>query len=282
MALFTVTMTPKHTSIKALVCFCHGYTDNVSYFKKIEYQRLVEQGIAFAGIEYEGHGKSDGHLALINSWDRMIGDVSSYFRDIANAKFQGIPTFLVGESMGGAVAYSIYDRMPDLFRGVVFVSPMCKISDEMLPPQWVIDILRCLIAQWPFLAYLPIAPARNELKDMTYRVREKADMVYRCPTSFGRNPRLATARELILVTQRISSSVRDFDAPFLVVHGMEDRVTDPRLSQALFDESKSMDKSIMLYDGMWHSLTSGEPDENIDQVFNDLTQWILARVDRPK
>jgi len=30
--------------------------------------------------------------------------------------------------------------------------------------------------------------------------------------------------------------------------------------------------------GMWHALTSGELDEDIDQVFKDSTKWILDRV----
>jgi hypothetical protein len=51
------------------------------------------------------------------------------------------------------------------------------------------------------------------------------------------------------VTRDISSSLSEFDAPFLVLHGKEDRVTDPKLSQALYDESKSKDKTIKLYDG---------------------------------
>jgi predicted esterase len=51
------------------------------------------------------------------------------------------------------------------------------------------------------------------------------------------------------VTSDISSSLSEFDAPFLVLHGKEDKVTDPKLSQALYDESKSKDKTIKLYDG---------------------------------
>ena len=96
------------------------------------------------------------------------------------------------------------------------------------------------------------------------------------PLCFGRNPRLATARELIAVSQHISANLSKFDAPFLVVHGLDDTVTDPQLSQALYDESISTDKSIELYPGMWHSLF-GEPDENADVVFQDCMNWILER-----
>jgi esterase/lipase len=78
-------------------------------------------------------------------------------------------------------------------------------------------------------------------------------------------------------TTKISSSLSEFEAPFLVQHGSADRVTDPKLSQALYDESRSKDKTIRLYDGMWHCLIGGEPHENVELVLRDSIGWILAR-----
>jgi acylglycerol lipase len=296
MALKTMIMKPKTSKkkkkhkqssassqpIRAVVCFCHGYTDNVSFAKRIEFQRLCQAGIAFVALEYEGHGRSDGTLGLIHDWELLIDDATSYFSYVTqhNKAFRNVPVFLMGESMGGAVAYCVYNRAPQLFQGVVFVCPMCKISDDMLPPQYVIDFLTWLIGPTgttSLLGYLPIAPSKQDLSDVTYRVQEKGLMNSRSPLIYDRNPRLATARELIAVTQRISASLHEFRAPFLVLHGKADRVTDPMLSQALYNESPSNDKSIRLYDGMWHALTCGEPNENIDRVFNDIITWILQR-----
>jgi acylglycerol lipase len=275
-------MTPKQGGIKAVACFCHGYTDHCSFSKRMEYQRLVEAGIAFVTIEYEGHGRSDGPLGLISDWDELVNDVTQFFQHVLtdNKPFHNLPSFLIGESMGGAVSYSVYNRIPHVFRGVIFVCPMCKISDDMLPPGYVIDFLKRIIGPtgtMSMLGYLPVAPSSNNLLDVTHRMPKKAALISTCPTEFVRNPRLATARELIDITQKISDSLADFDAPFLVLHGKADRVTDPELSQALYDKSKSMDKSIRLYDGMWHSLTTGESDENIDLVFRDIIEWIMER-----
>jgi acylglycerol lipase len=248
--------------------------------KQIEYQRLVDEGIAFVAIEYEGHGRSDGSLGLINDWNSLIEDVSSFFQEISRARFSGKSIFLMGESMGGAVAYCTYNRIPHVFRGVIFVCPMCKISDDMLPPQWVVNTLIWLIGpsgSTSFLGYLPIAPAKQNVGEVANKLEEKRIINGRAPLNYERNPRLATARELIKATQSISSSLSDFDASFLVIHGKDDRVTDPKLSQSLYEESKSKDKSLRLYDGMWHGLTSTEPDENIDLVFSDAIAWILQR-----
>ena len=56
---------------------------------------------------------------------------------------------------------------------------------------------------------------------------------------------------------------------FLIKQGLNDKVTCPKLSQLLSDEERSTDKGIKLYEGMWHTLASGETKENIDIAFND-------------
>lgn len=280
MLLHTITMLPTQRPIRAVVLYCHGYTDNVSFEKILAKQRLVREGIAFCAIEYEGHGLSDGPMGLIGDWNALVTDVTQYAQ-VIRQRFPQHPLFLMGESMGGAVAYSVQRRIPELIRGVVFVCPMCKISDNMLPPRWVIDFLNWLIGPsgdpTSWLGYLPIAPARDQM--VTHKDPAKLLLASRVPLCFGRNPRLATARELIATTQTISASMHEFDAPFLVVHGLADTVTDPQLSRALYEESRSTDKTLKLYDDMWHALMCGEPDENANRVFRDCIQWILDRVD---
>ena len=62
-----------------------------------------------------------------------------------------------------------------------------------------------------------------------------------------------------------------------MLHGEADIVTDPEVSKALYEKASSRDKTIKLYPGMWHGLTSGEPDENIEIVFADITNWLDKR-----
>ncbi|GAU11226.1 hypothetical protein TSUD_342160 [Trifolium subterraneum] len=58
------------------------------------------------------------------------------------------------------------------------------------------------------------------------------------------------------------------------MHGETDTVTDPEVSRALYERASSKDKTIKLYPGMWHGLTSGEPDDNIEKVFEDIITWL--------
>lgn len=90
-------MTPKNQPIKAVVCFCHGYTDQASFVKRVEYQRLVRQGIAVVAMDYEGHGRSDGPLGLIADWDLLIDDTSTFFNQVTQQRFPDKKIFLMGE-----------------------------------------------------------------------------------------------------------------------------------------------------------------------------------------
>ena len=42
-------------------------------------------------------------------------------------QWKGLPLFLYGDSMGGAVAIQAHRRAPQMFDGAVLVAPMCKV-----------------------------------------------------------------------------------------------------------------------------------------------------------
>jgi len=69
--------------------------------------------------------------------------------------------------------------------------------------------------------------------------------------------------------------------PFFVLHGEADTVTDPEVSKALYEKASTRDKTLKLYPGMWHALTSGEPDCNVDLVFADIINWLDLRTADP-
>jgi len=278
MLLYSFTMKPTDPAkIKGCVVYCHGYSDMASYLKKASLYRLVKAGFVVSAVEYEGHGRSDGNLVEINSWDTLINDVIDYSRAVIETLPSNCKVFLAGESMGGAVCFDCYSRGAGLFSGIIMVAPMLCIADEMKPPEFVINFIRNLLEYVPSLGQFPLAPS-GDLRELSHAVREKLLISEDTPSNFARKPRLCTAREMILVTERIEKEMYDFDGPFLVLHGGADKVTKPSMSQRVYKEAKSVDKTIKIYPGMWHTLLSGEPDENIEKVFGDIVDWLNERV----
>lgn len=55
--------------------------------------RLAEAGFAIYGIDYEGHGKSDGLQGLVNSFDDVVQDCSDHFTSICGLNFYSFNFF---------------------------------------------------------------------------------------------------------------------------------------------------------------------------------------------
>ena len=246
-----------------IICYCHGYLDNPCYSKRKVLSSLVgnaspHTNMILLMITYEGHGKSDGALGLINNIDYVVEDVSDYYQQqIANITSRtscsssqcnsnnnnssndtsNVNIFLMGESMGGAIAFQVYQKLKVcnnlLLKGVILISPMCKISRNMLPSKWIIALgtilaggsgsgngnsggkdgmtssvgggatTTCTTAATTStcsrLGYLPISPAKGDLKKLSYRIAKKRKYITRVPSAYSnRNPRLATSRELLV------------------------------------------------------------------------------------
>ena len=47
-----------------------------------------------------------------------------------NPEFRSLPSFLFGQSMGGAVALKMHLKQPNAWTGAVLVAPMCKVISE--------------------------------------------------------------------------------------------------------------------------------------------------------
>eukprot|EP00250_Pteridium_aquilinum_P005891 c15912_g1_i1 orf=108-536(+) len=94
------------------------------------------------------------------------------------------------------------------------------------------------------------------------------------PYTYQGMTRLKTGLELLNASLDLEERVEEVTLPFLVVHGEADVVTDAAVSQGLHESASSLDKTLILYPGMWHSLLFGEPDNNIDHVICDITSWL--------
>lgn len=271
--LFTRSWLPPSSSSppRGLVCMVHGYGNDVSWTFQGTPIFLAQNGFACFALDLEGHGQSQGLKAFVPNVDLVIQDCLSFFNFVKlDAQFRGLPSFLYGESMGGAICLLIHFADPKGFDGAVLVAPMCKISDNVRP-KWPIPQVLSLVAR--FLPTLPIVPTAD-LLHKSVKVDEKKVVAVMNPARYRGKPRLGTVQELLRVTDYLSQRLNQVSIPFIVLHGSADLVTDPAVSRALYEEAKSEDKTIKIYEGMMHSMLFGETEENIEIVRNDILSWL--------
>ena len=69
-------------NVKGVIFLCHGYGDSSSWFFRDIALRLVSNGYRVIGIDYEGHGKSDGLHVHIPCFITLVEDVCDYFSSV--------------------------------------------------------------------------------------------------------------------------------------------------------------------------------------------------------
>ncbi|GJP45194.1 hypothetical protein CLOM_g10401, partial [Closterium sp. NIES-68] len=260
--------------VRGIVVYCHGYGDTCTYHFDAVAVRMAQQQYLVYGMDYEGHGCSQGLHAYIPRFDTVIDDVVEFTDALrASPALASLPVFLYGESMGGAVAIKTHWRRPDAFRGGVFLSPMCKIADELMPPPVVVSAFLALNHVIPKVRMVP----GKDISDIGMRDLTNRKRAHQNPMSLRGLSRVGTAVSLLRTTQEIGSRMKELSLPCFILHGSGDVVTDPALSKELHSEASSTDKTLKIYEGSWHGLTSGEPDDVIEKVIADIVAWIGAR-----
>ncbi|KAG2714984.1 hypothetical protein I3843_03G057900 [Carya illinoinensis] len=269
--IFSKSWLPASSRLKALVCFCHGYGDTCTFFCEGIARKLASSGFGVLAMDYPGFGLSEGLHGYIPSFDGLVDDVIEHYSKVKeNPEFRTLPSFLFGESLGGAVALKVHLKQPNAWDGAILVAPMCKIADNMVPP-WLLT--QILIGVAKFLPKRKLVP-QKDLAEAAFRDLKKREQTAYNVIAYKDKPRLRTALEMLRTTQEIERRLQEVSLPLLILHGEADIVTDPSVSKALHEIASSSDKKLNLYKDAHHSLLEGEPDEIIIQVFNDIISWL--------
>lgn len=133
-------------------------------------RRIAASGYGVFAMDYPGFGLSEGLHGYIPNFNNLVDDVIEHYTKIkgvisylsvsmvsywllllycscentwccwscfvfhltARPDLRGLPRFMLGQSMGGAVSLKVHLKEPNNWDGVVLVAPMCKVSSFLL------------------------------------------------------------------------------------------------------------------------------------------------------
>ena len=248
----------------AVVVLVHGFMEHSGRYAEVA-GALNRQGYAVYAPDLRGHGKSPGDRVFIHSFDQYVDDLETFLERV-RARHAGRPFFLFGHSMGGSiVALLAITRRPDV-RGVVLSAPAVQVGRQVFP------ILRRLAAMLStvFPRMRLVRMGCNWLsRDPEVVADFRSD-----PLVFQDRFPVRTGAEILHAAQSIQDRMEALRHPLLLLHGTHDRVTDPEGSRRLYAGAGSTDKTLKLYEGLYHDLLH-EPERQ--QVTADLLEWLAAR-----
>ncbi|CAG8745379.1 22832_t:CDS:2, partial [Dentiscutata erythropus] len=125
--VYTKTWKAEKDEPKAYITFLHGHADRIDFHDHV-FSKFSEAGIEVNAFDRRGHGrtcKEVGNPIIGGSWKDAIKDITEFIEK-QNRK-EGIPHYLMGHSMGGALALYYAAVCDQPLDGYIALSPLLKI-----------------------------------------------------------------------------------------------------------------------------------------------------------
>lgn len=251
--------------VKAALIVVHGLGEHCGRYMNVV-NHFVPLDYAVYGLDHLGHGKSGGMREVVERFTDYI-DTLKVFHEMVKGWQRGKPMFLLGHSMGGLISsYYLLEHQAS-FRGAVLSAPAVKVSDRI--SQATIIVGKILSRLAPRMGLLALDTNGISRDPEVVKAYVNDPLVFH-----GKTP-ARLAAELLKAMLHVTAEADKISLPFIVVQGSEDKLVDPGGAQALFDKARSKDKTIKVYEGLYHEVFN-EPERA--RVLKDVETWLAAHV----
>jgi len=250
---------------RAVLIVVHGLGEHCGRYMNVV-NHLVPLGYALYGLDHIGHGKSEGTREFVERFDDYTNTLTIYCNMVKGWQ-TGKPIFLLGHSMGGLIAsYYLLDHQAD-FRGGILSAPFVKVSDSISQATITIGRILSVVTPRAGLVTLDVSGISRDPEVVTAYVNDPLVFHGKTPVRLG--------AELLKAMLRVRAEAHMITLPLIILQGGGDRLIDPACGQILYDKAGSKDKTIKLYEGLYHEVFN-EPERA--RVLKDVETWLAAHV----
>eukprot|EP01080_Neovahlkampfia_damariscottae_P001721 gene1721-490_t len=256
---------------KAILFILHGLT-NCSDLKAPVANVFKKANFEVFAFDQIGHGKTFGGKDLCiadfnefhqTSWSFINGVMKE------NPSLEGLPVYLIGESMGGAIILEMMLNKPFFhpeITGILLMAAAIDVTEK--PSSFVFNALYFLSN---VIQSFPVS-----YEDVTKNTRIVAEQQRKLkhPNTFKGGLPASTGREMVLMSNHLMENLDKIDTPMLIVHGTHDFIVRLEGSQNLYDKSISKDKTLLVIKDGYHSILS---DYSAQEAIETSLSWCIER-----
>lgn len=268
--IFYRSFLPKDSATKRAIVVQHGFGEHSGRYKNLV-NALEGTGFSIYALDSRGHGKSPGKRGAIDHFHLFLDDLDSLI-EIAKKESGKEQVILLGHSMGSNIVASYLEEgtnQKKLKAAVLSAIPFRVKKDLMME---VKGFAGSVLAKLTPNLTIPAGLDANGLSHDTNVVEAyiKDPLVHGMISCY-------LGDLLLNLEEPILANAEKIHLPIYFFHGKLDAIADYTASEDMFAKVSSKDKTIKVYDGLFHE-TMNEKEPAKTQVLNDLKQWLLKQI----
>lgn len=233
-------------------------------------QRMAKRGVQTCALDVRGFGAwQEEYGSERVAFDKCLADIRRMVR--ALRKHRELPVFVLGESMGGAIALRAAAELGGSINGVISSVPSAERFQE-----------RKMSAKVAF----HFLKGANKPFDIGSQVAEQASSDDVFKSRWENDPKAKmdmTPKELInfavFMRRTKAHAAKIDDVPVMIVQGLKDRLVKPKGSFELFEAIPEGDKNLLLLGTREHLIF--ENAEHPESLLNSVCDWMKEHAAKP-
>jgi len=248
---------------KANLLIVHGLHEHCERYRHVA-KSLNDIGVNVFTFDLRGHGKSSGPKNLIKDIDEYRQDVENVYRSIS----KDIPFFILGHSMGGLIVFHflMFQERTEI-AGVILSGSALEFGEDITPI--TIKVVK-VIGKW-----LPGLKTTKLNPDNISRDKHEVELYKTDPLITRHGAKAGLGLALINAIASAKEMFKDFNFPVLIMHGGDDKITNPEGSAALYETCASQDKTLQIWEGAYHEIFN---EINKEEILAFMNNWVSARI----
>jgi carboxylesterase len=205
---------------------------------------LAASGLTISLPRLPGHGTRWQDMA-VTGWEDWYATIDRAFRDLSGRCEQ---VFVMGLSMGGALALRIAEQHGTAVAGLVLVNPVVVLEDRLL---WALPVLKYLMRSKPGISDDIKKEGVTEAAYPRYSVR--------------------AAHEMVRGLRKVQADLAKVTQPLLLFRSPEDHVVPPSSGRVLLSTVSSTDVEERLCENSYHVATL---DNDAEAIFAGSVEFV--------
>ncbi|GJE99884.1 lysophospholipase [Phanerochaete sordida] len=271
-------------SPRAATLFLHGFADHAARYDAV-HARWAARGVAVFAYDQRGFGRTAldaAHASAGAAYGRTgtrqeQADIAFWLRHV-QARWPGLPVFLMGYSAGGASAITFVSTVPPApevaqLAGVLCAAPLITLVH---PPAGLVRAAGSLASRLlPNITIPAVVPVERFTRDKAEVEAMRTDPWRRAEGS------LRAVDDML--NRGIANLTTDWknwpqNLPILIVHSEDDPVNAPDSSKVFYERlSGAVDKKLVMISGSLHDMYH-ESDGVPERVTEEYVSWIEAHL----